>query len=199
MFRIVCVLVVIATGLMFERNKYRTKTPFRISLNYCHNGYLQLPYFGGANRTDQRRFNLTAFTVPKYSKHYCLMPFDNDKTPPRTSVLSDQNHLSNIRMAVDAGPTDEPVVEYPARYSKNEIAELITTNSADNIDLVSLKLGELKSKKMKFVTACTRQETLPNVGKVELMKFEIWKESHVEDIDHFVVRAPCPENHQHPI
>ena len=28
------------TGLRFEINKYRTKTPFRISSNYCHNGYL---------------------------------------------------------------------------------------------------------------------------------------------------------------
>ena len=125
------------------------------------------------------------------------MPFDNYKTPPRTSAMSDQNHLSNIRMTDDAGSTDEPVAEYPARYpsnlleaeepkliypssrlgpmtrKKNEIAELMTTNSADNIDLVSLKLGELRSKKTKFATACTQQQTLPNVGKYELMEFEI--------------------------
>ena len=57
------------------------------------------------------------------------MPFDNDRTPPRTSDLSDQNHLSNTWMADDAKPTDESVVEYPSNFMEAEELKLICPSS----------------------------------------------------------------------
>ena len=72
MFRIVCVLVGIATGLKFEINKYRTKNPFRISSNYCHNG---LPYYPIlAEQIKQINIDLTWFDdVYNLFTVYCIL------------------------------------------------------------------------------------------------------------------------------